>query len=494
LQERIFGTESEYALFFHAEGQKGLAWLGDEDFLEHLKAVTSLLPQALSTQGRPFAGEFLGNGGRFYLDRGGHPEYATPECRAVRDLVIHEKAGDHLAQALVESVRDLLAASGRPAVLHLFKNNVDAFGNSYGAHENYLVTPAVMQRIPAILPFFVTRQIFTGAGKVSRGGAGEAPYQVSQRADFLDRVYSDRTREVRGIINTRKREIPKYGHNLRLHLIFGDANLSEYALRLKFGTTALVLRLLEEGALEDFPVLHHPVQAVKKISARLDALFSLEGKPGKYTALDLQRLYLEKAQGFFSSRRPQPDEIETLTLWETTLEGLDGLAVSWSAGVLEADPGDLRRWLDWLLKLWLLNRAQQQHSFSWNDPRARLLDMKYHDLDAETGLFARCLSLGLTDRLVRDDEVLRAQSEPPRDTRAWLRGQIIRCARGKEVELHIKDWEKINLTTDWQARKSDHFFDRTRRLANRLKIKLEDPFQSEAPEILASVQAFLENC
>lgn len=494
MQERIFGTESEYALLFHTEGQKGLAGLGDEAFLEHLKGVTPLLLQALAAQGQPLAGEFLGNGGRFYIDHGGHPEYATPECRSLRDLVVHEKAGDRLAQTLVESARTFLAQSGRSECLHLFKNNVDAFGNSYGAHENYLVTPAVMPRIPAILPFFVTRQIFAGAGKVCRDASGEAPYRVSQRADFLDRVFSDRTSRVRGIINTRKREIPKYGQNLRLHLIFGDANLSEYALRLKFGTTALVLRLLEEGALDDFPALPHPVQAVKRISARLDAPLGLEGRSGNYTALDIQRLFLEKARQFFSSRRPQPDERKTLALWEATLEGLAGLAVSWTAGVLEDDPADLRRRLDWLLKLWLLNRAQQKHGFGWGDPRSRLLDMKYHDLDPETGLFARCLKLGLTDRLVDDAEVLRAQKEPPRDTRACLRAQIIRCARGKAVEVHVEDWEKINLTTDWQARRNIHFFEGTRKLANRLKIRLEDPFQAEAPEILESVQAFLEHC
>jgi proteasome accessory factor A len=449
------------------------------------------LLQALGGQDIPQAGEFLGNGGRFYIDRGGHPEYATPECRSLRDLVLHEKAGDSLAQTLVEAARKSLARDGRPGRLHLFKNNVDAFGNSYGSHENYLAAPCVQERFPAILPFFVTRQIFAGAGKVTRQ---EPHYQISQRADFIDRVFSDRTREVRGIINTRKREIPKHGQNFRLHLIFGDANLSEYALRLKLGTTALVLRLLEEGALEDFPALPQPVQAVKKISRRLDVPLRLEGRPGSYTALDIQRLYLEKAQQFFSSRPPQPEEQETLTLWAETLEGLADLRFSWPAGVLENPPAHLLRRLDWLLKLWLLNRAQEQHGFGWGDPRTRLLDMKYHDLDAETGLFGRCQRLGILDRLVSDGEIYRARCEAPRDTRARLRGLIIGATRGKKLEVAIEDWEKINLTVDWQARRNIHLFDRTRRLVNQLKIRLEDPFRAEAPEIVESVQTFLENC
>lgn len=491
MQERIFGTESEYALVFQPQGQKGLAWLDDEAFLEHLKGMTPLLLQALKGQDIAQAGEFLGNGGRFYIDRGGHPEYATPECRSIRDLIIHEKAGDSLAQALVESARGLLPQDGRTGSLHLFKNNVDAFGNSYGAHENYLVAPGVQERFPAILPFFVTRQIFAGAGKVTRD---EPHYQMSQRADFIDRVFSDRTRKVRGIINTRKREIPQRGQNFRLHLIFGDANLSEYALRLKLGTTALALRLLEEGALDDFPTLPHPVQAMKKISRRLDAPLRLEGRGGSHTALDIQRLYLDKAQQFFSSRQLQPEEQETLRLWAATLESLGALRVSWPAGILEDDPTELRRKLDWVLKLWLLNRAGQRHNFGWLDPRARLLDMKYHDLDTETGLFGRCQRLGFIDRLVGDDEIRRGRTVAPRDTRAQLRGLIIGAARGKELEVVIEDWEKIYLTTDWQARGNVHFFDRTRRLVNRLKIRLEDPFRAEAPEILESVQAFMENC
>lgn len=494
MQERIFGTETEYALFFHTEGQKGLAWLNDEALLDHLKGVTPLMLQALQGLGQPVAGQFLGNGGRFYIDRGGHPEYATPECRSLRDLVLHEKAGDGLVQTLVESARALLEQTGRPESLHIFKNNVDAFGNSYGAHENYLVAPGVLQRFQALIPFLVTRQIFAGAGKVTSAAAGTPPYQVSQRADFIDRVFSDRTSQVRGIINTRKREITKHDQNLRLHLICGDSNLAEYALRLKLGTTALVLRLLEEGALDDIPALPQPVQAVKKVSRRMDAPLSLAGRPGRYTALEVQRQYLEKAQQFFSSRKPQPDEVQTLELWAATLEGLAGLTLSWPAGILEEDPADLRRKLDWLLKLWLLNRTQQRHGFDWLDPRARLLDLKYHDLDAETGLFVHCQGLGLADRLVGDEEISRAWSEPPRDTRARLRGLIIRGAAGKEILVSIEDWEKINLSTDWQARRNVHRFARPARLANQLKISLENPFQSEAPEILESVKAFMENC
>ncbi len=494
MEERIFGTESEYAFFFHSEGQGSLTGLDDEAFLDYLKSLTPFLLSSLRNRDWPQAGEFLGNGSRFYIDRGGHPEYATPECRSVNDLVIHEKAGDRIVQGLVESARGLIAQDGRPGKLHIFKNNVDFFGNTYGAHENYLVAPWVMERIQTIIPFLVTRQILAGAGQVTRRQPRDVPYQLTQRADFIDRVFSDRTSRVRGIINTRKREIPRAGQNLRLHLIFGDSNLAEYALRLKIGTTALVLRLLEEGGLEGFPTLPHPVQAMKRISRHLHCSLKMEGLRGRHTACDIQSLYLERAQRFFSSRKPHPEEVETLALWGRTLEGLARLRISSTAGILEEDPDDLRRRLDWVLKLWLLNRAQQQHGFDWHDPRARLLDIRYHDLDPETGLFERCRALDLAERMVAEKDIIRAQSEPPRDTRAWMRGLIIRSAMGRDVLVFIEDWEKINLMADRRGKKTIHFFDRTSRLVNRLKIRLENPFQAEEPVVLESVKSFVENC
>ena len=150
-----------------------------------------------------------------------------------------------------------MAEAGKHGKLRIFKNNVDSFGNTYGAHENYLVTPHAMENIRFLVPFLVSRQIFSGAGKVAVGSTpGESSYQLTQRADFIDRIFSDRTSQVRGIINLRKREIPKHGQNLRLHLLVGDSNMSEYALGLRVGTTALVLRLLEEDSSEDFPARH----------------------------------------------------------------------------------------------------------------------------------------------------------------------------------------------------------------------------------------------
>ncbi len=273
--------------------------------------------------------------------------------------------------------------------LQVFKNNVDAYGTTYGCHENYLAAPRAIENVSLLVPFLVTRQIFSGAGKVGATGASEfCPYQLTQRADFIDRVFSDRTSQVRGIINLRKREIPKQGQSRRLHVLVGDSNMSEFALGLRAGTTALVLRLLEEDTLEDMPVLESAVEAMKDVSRLFNCPVKLENRQGRYGALDIQTIYLEKVHRFFDDHQPSHGEEEILQLWGRTLEGLRKVKISSGSWTLEDDPEDMRRRIDWILKLWLINRKQQKDGLDWFDYRLKLLDVHYHDLDPQSGIFS----------------------------------------------------------------------------------------------------------
>jgi len=505
LQERIIGTECEYALFHQllslpADARRETDKLRGGTLIENLKKMSALLVCALTAMDVPAAGEFLGNGGRFYIDRGSHPEYATPECRNVEDLIAHEKAGDTLVQKLVEAARLIMEQNGIPGKLHAFKNNLDPHGNTYGSHENYLITPKAMEEIRKIIPFLLTRQIFTGAGKLagsaSRAARGQdcLPFSVSQRADFIDTVFNDRATETRGIINTRKREITRRDENIRLHVILGDSNMSEYALELKVGTTALILRVLEEDGLHMVPMFSKPVDALKAISHYPPSVHEVDGRSGGYTALDVQFIYLEKAQRFFASHAASPAEKAALNLWERTLVGLKNFKISYRTGVIEDDPDGLRRKLDWVIKLWLLNRAREKKALDWSDPHLLHLDFRYHDLDPQTGLFLRCATLELVDRVIEEDKVCLALTDPPPDTRAWMRGKIIREASRKNVDVIVENWESIKIVAKGDDSGRHHPFERQKRLINGLKADLTDPFERCNTALLAKVSRFIERC
>jgi len=491
LEERILGTEVEFALLYQPE-EKTTRRLAGEALLDHLNELSTLLFSSLKRNGCLMAGEFLANGGRLYIDRGAHPEYATPECRSVREAVAYEKAGERIVQDLVKAARRLILQQGGSGKLSIFKNNVDYFGNTYGSHENYLVSPLSMQQTRLLIPFLVSRQIYTGAGKVAkRWEPGEVPFQVTQRADFIEQVFSDRATEVRGIINTRRRELYREGQNMRLHVIVGDSNMSEYAIGLKMGATGIVLRMLEEGVLDDIPSLSLPVQDLRRISRSFKAALRVEGRSRKYSALDIQSMYLEKAYRFFGSRRPNQEEEFILKLWERTLAGLEKLKISamWD---LEEDPGDLRRKIDWVLKLWLLNRFRKKDGLDWDDVQLKSLDFRYHDLDPEAGLFERCQAMGLVDRVVDEEEIIRARVDPPKNTRAWTRGMIIRKTANTNVNVQIENWEKLTLFANRRRPEVATVVDRTRRIVNALGLKLEDPFLAQNVPVLKAVKRFIE--
>ncbi len=499
MKERIFGTECEYAPVYHSrKSHHRFRQLHGEALLDYIKGLSARLFSSLALSGYPMAGEFMGNGGRLYMDRGGHPEYATPECRCVKDLVAYEKAGDRIMQELAEQTNRQTAADEGARTLHVFKNNVDFYGNTYGGHENYLITPRAAEGIRNIIPFLVTRQVFTGTGRIlTCREAGALSFQISQRADFIDRTFSDRATRVRGIINTRKREIYRQEQNRRLHLIVGDSNMSEFAIGLKIGTTALVLRLLDEGKLDGVPVIPLPVDALRRISRQWNEGFQMAGRKGRYTALDVQSIYLEKVQGFFSSRSPTPDEADALELWEKVLHGLHHLKISGRNWKLEDDPGGLRRKVDWIRKLWILNRYGNMDDPAVDDRQLKLMDLKYHDLNPATGLFARCEALGLVDRMVDDRAIAAAQIRPPENTRAQIRGTIIRRTADKSVDVEIEDWTKINIRARGRQKgpgktKGVHPFNRYKGTANCLGIRMDDPFKAMDSSITEQLERFVK--
>jgi proteasome accessory factor A len=492
LDQRIFGTECEYAPVVHSPTKYLCTNQGAQNLCDHQKQIAEHLMGAAVTLGIPMAGEFLGNGGRLYVDRGGHPEYATPECRSIADVVAYEIAGDRLVRdlALTLNTNDRDDQDGTHR-LHLYKNNVDFYGHTYGGHENYLVTPQALNDIARLLPFLVTRQIFTGAGKAmmfARDGA--LGFQISQRADFFDCTFSDRTSEVRGIINIRKREINRMGQNRRLHLIIGDSNMAQYTIGLKIGTMVLMLRLLEAGVLDTDFELVSPVKALKAVSRGLGTNITVRhhGRCAEYTALDIQSMCLEKALRYFATSTLCAEEKLWLKIWEQILDGFQGLKIRQSDMAIERDDAKLRRKVDWILKLWLLHRSRSKGA---TEKQLKKLDFKYHDLDPTTGLYDRCLALDLVDRMIPEKDIAAAGFDPPRDTRARLRGLVVQQTFNKHVDVEVKDWERIRIRACMDDSGARHSFKRFKSEVNSLEVRLEDPFQAQDRQMMDELQAFI---
>ncbi|MGH2675548.1 MAG: depupylase/deamidase Dop [Actinomycetota bacterium] len=362
------------------------------------------------------ANVILPNGARYYVDHA-HPEYSTPECATPRDLVVHDKAGERILERSLQLARDLLPPGERMAV---YKNNTDGKGNSYGCHENYLVdrkTP-FSRIVRDLTPFFVTRQIFTGAGKVgvesSRSEGGGVPYQLSQRTDFFEAEVGLETTLKRPIINTRDEPHADPEKYRRLHVIIGDANMCEVATFLKVGTTALVLKMIEDEFLPDLSI-DGPVQALHEVSWDPTVRSRVRLADGRtVTTVELQWEYLDHAKRWAKENEDSPVNAEVLERWERVLEGL------------EEDPLSLHRELDWVAKHRLVNAYRERDGLSWKDPKLALIDLQYHDVRRDRGLYHRLAETGKVDRLVPEADVELATSEPPEETRAFFRGGCIR--------------------------------------------------------------------
>ena len=384
------------------------------------------------------ANVILPNGARYYVDHA-HPEYSTPECVTPRELVIHDKAGERVLERSLDEVRRTMPGAQRLAV---YKNNSDGKGNSYGTHENYLVDRQVpfANLVAGLTPFFVSRQIFCGAGKLG----GEASwddrsrdrYQVTQRADFFEAEVGLETTLKRPIINTRDEPHADPEMYRRLHVIVGDANLCQVATFLKLGTTSLVLKLIEDGDIPDL-ALATPVPSLHDVSRDLTCTALVRLADGRrLTAVQMQWEYLERARKYVEQEDTTQDNLEVLERWEAVLTGL------------EDDPMQLSRELDWVAKYRLLDGYRERDGLDWSDAKLRLIDLQYHDVRRDKGLYHRLVSTGQVERLVSDEDVERAIMEPPDDTRAYFRG---RCISRYPDAIAAASWDSIIFDTGAEA-------------------------------------------
>jgi proteasome accessory factor A len=382
---------------------------------------------------------FLENGARLYLDVGSHPEYATPECDSLYDLVAHDKAGERVLEGLVQSAEERLAEEGIRGQIYLFKNNTDTAGNSYGCHENYLVSrQGDFQRlIDTLIPFFVSRQIWSGAGKINTTPRGTA-YCLAQRADHIWEGVSSATTRSRPIINTRDEPHADAERYRRLHVIAGDSNMSEYVTYAKVGATAAILQMMESEVVFRDLTLDNPIRAIREISHDVTCRRKVRLANGReLSALDIQWEYLERVIRY--SRNPGfPAQVQrAVEMWEHALTGL------------EKDPMSLTRELDWVAKLNMIEEYRSKRRLDLDAPKVALLDLAYHDVNRERGLYYLLERRGLVDRVVTDADIHKALLQPPQTTRARLRGEFIKAAKARKRDFTV-DWVHLKLNDQAQ--------------------------------------------
>jgi len=451
---KYMGTETEY----------GITVVGRPDFNPVL--ASSLVVNAYASDGRPrakwdyeeenplrdargftqspsgetppeddmgLANSILTNGARFYVDHA-HPEYSSPETSNPYDAVVWDKAGERILERAAEKAAPLLPGQDpdRPARIVITKNNTDGKGVAYGMHENYIVDRAVPfgELVRHITPFFVTRQIMIGAGRLGNEfGLPDVPYQISQRADFFEVEVGLETTLKRPIVNTRDEPHADPDRFRRLHVIIGDANLSEICTYLKLGSTALVLSMIEDGFLPDPPALAQPVKALHAVSHDLTCRQPLTLKDGRTaTPIALQWHYLEHAKKYVKEREAPEWSGDVLQQWERVL------------AALEDDPMTLDGVVDWVTKLRILQRYVERDGLGWDHDKLKLIDLQYHDVRRDKGLYNRMVAAGRIERLVSEEQVQAAITNPPEDTRAYFRG---RCLDKFRDQVAAAGWDSI---------------------------------------------------
>ena len=428
MHRRIFGLEVEYGVTCTFRGQRRLS--PDE--------VARYLFRRVVSWGRS-SNVFLENGARLYLDVGSHPEYATPECDDVRAVVAHDKAGERILEHLTEQAEQRLAEEGIAGDIHLFKNNTDSAGNSYGSHENYLVARfgEFGKLADTLIPFLVSRQIFAGAGKVLHTPRG-AIYSISQRAEHIWEGLSSATTRSRPIINSRDEPHADAERYRRLHVIVGDSNMSEYTTWLKLATADLVLRMVEGGAVMRDLSLDNPIRAIREISHDMTCQRRVRLVGGReMTALEIQRAYFERVSQFIGHNGSDPETDRVLSEWGRVLD------------TLADDPLKLSRECDWVAKYHLVEDFRRRHDLPLSSPRVGMVDLQYHDVNRARGLQHLLARRGKMDRIVDDDEIDAARDTPPQTTRARLRGEFIREAKRRRRDFTV-DWVHLKLNDQAQ--------------------------------------------
>jgi proteasome accessory factor A len=429
MDRRIFGLENEYGVTCTFRGQRRLS--PDE--------VARYLFRRVVHWGRS-SNVFLENGARLYLDVGSHPEYATPECDSVLDLIAHDKAGERILEALLAAAEVRLHEEGISGDVYLFKNNTDSAGNSYGCHENYLVArQGEFARIADILiPFFVTRQIYCGAGKVLHGPRG-AQFCISQRAEHIWEGVSSATTRSRPIINTRDEPHADAERFRRLHVIVGDSNMSEFTTYLKVGVTDLVVRMVEENTVMRDLTLENPIRAIREISHDITCKRKVRLATGReLSAIEIQTEYYERAVRFIERRDKDPIALKILGEWGSALDALR-----------EGRPDRLVGKVDWAAKHRLIEQYRAKHGIPLSHPRIALMDLAYHDVNRDRGLYYLLERRGMMERVIPEKQIQRAMREPPQTTRARLRGEFIRQAKQRRRDYTV-DWVHLKLNDQAQ--------------------------------------------
>lgn len=462
MEHRVFGIETEFGCLVRdpAAGTAEEVVERVKDYAFYRKRIGAIDLHARNYAFEPArSGGFLVNGGRLYVDAvGSHEEYATPECRSIFDAVCWDKAGQRLLQTLVNELglRDAVA---------IFNNSVDHFGgHTFGCHENYLVLVDEVyqgEALARLIPFLVTRQIFAGAGRVGghrlnrhdfrnnvmRLGDHDVDtmwvddfygveiddsvnYQLSQRADHIVNLVSSRVRFNRALINPRRDSFFDFSGLSRLHVLFGEANMSEYAAALKLGTTCLALSLIEMRCVPDDVLLADPLATLREVSRDPDWRWLVVRDDGStLSAVDLQRYYLAAAQRFLRGLDPETDWV--IREWEEVLD------------LLEKDPVALADRLDWVAKWRLLQTYMAAEGVGWDADVLHSLDLEYHDIDPERSLYHALVDEGAMRRLVTDEEIDHAMDAPPANTRALGRARLVRELISRRVRHYAIDWDAV---------------------------------------------------
>jgi proteasome accessory factor A len=450
---RIYGIETEYGITFSLRGQRRLS--PDE--------VSRFLFRKVVAWGRS-SNVFLENGSRLYLDVGSHPEYATAECDSLRDVVAQDKAGEAILRELVDYAQGQLSDEGIRGDIFLFKNNTDSSGNSYGCHENYCIERIDdLSRLEQVfIPYLISRQIFTGAGKVVTNAKGTA-YSMSQRAEHIWESISSATTRSRPIINTRDEPHADPEKYRRLHVIVGDSNMSEFATYLKLGTASVVLAMIEDKTtvLRDYNMAS-PINALRDISYDLWSKEPVKLTSGRdMTALEIQEDLCGRAELFIQNHDLPADQVHAVRLWHEVIEQY------------RTDPMGLADRVDWIAKLQIIERERERRGLELSDPKIALIDLLYHDTNYERGLYYRRQARGHFRRAVTDEDIAAASQTPPASTRAHMRGTFIKAA---------KEWRR-DYTVDWVHLKLNDEMQRT--------VLLKDPFKNNDErfqKLLASLE------
>ncbi|XBH22799.1 Pup--protein ligase [Jonesiaceae bacterium BS-20] len=430
-KRRIFGLETEYGITCATpDGEQGLG--ADEIARQLFKKVVAWGHSS---------NVFLRNGSRLYLDVGSHPEYATAECDSVPQLIAFDRGGERIMEDLVQDAQARIEAAGIAGRIHMFKNNTDSSGNSYGCHENYLVRrQGDFNRLADILvPYLISRQVLTGAGKILSTPDGPI-YAFSQRADHIWEAVSSATTRARPIINTRDEPHADAEYYRRLHVIVGDSSMAEPTTLLKVGATDMVLRMIEAGIPMRDLGIENPMRAIREVSHDLTGKAVITLSSGRtITAAQMQQEYLERVRNFVD-RSGGPTEVDrqVFDLWERGITAVE-----------TQDFSLVDKELDWAIKHKLVTRYQERLGCALDDPRIARLDLAYHDISRTDGLAHKMTQRALINTVVTEEEITTASKNPPQTTRAKLRGDFVRAAQDASKDYTV-DWVHLKINDQSQ--------------------------------------------